>query len=152
LKLVVVLIVIIATSAAAWFPPLAGRFGLDGPTSLTQNRLLLGLDLRGGVQFVLRVNVEEALGDGSALTRDEVVALAKQAVDRRVNALGVVAPVIAVQGDQRDEILVQLPASPTSTARARSSARPRGSSGVCSRTMVFPTPRRSAAATSGGRG
>ena len=118
-KLVVMLIVVLGTSAVAWFPPLAGRLGLAGPAVLTQNRLLLGLDLKGGVQFVLRVNADEALGPDSDYTRDEIVAQAREAVDRRVNALGVVEPTIAVQGDRRDEILVQLPGF-TDVERARS--------------------------------
>ena len=107
------------TSAFAWFPPLADRFGLTAPGFLAERRLLLGLDLKGGVQFVLRVNADEALTVDSTVTRDEVVAQAREAVDRRVNALGVVEPVIAVQGDRRDEILVQLPGF-TDVERARS--------------------------------
>jgi SecD/SecF fusion protein len=117
-KLVVVLAVVIGTSAFAWFPPLADRLGLHVPGFLDQRRLLLGLDLEGGVQFVLRVNAGEALAVDSTLTRDEVVAQAREAIDRRVNALGVVEPVIAVQGDRRDEILVQLPGF-TDVERAR---------------------------------
>jgi preprotein translocase subunit SecD len=69
---------------------------------LIEKRLTLGLDLKGGVQLELRVNVEEALrGADSQVTRDEIVAQAKQAVDRRVNELGVVEPLILVQGAHR---------------------------------------------------
>jgi SecD/SecF fusion protein len=118
-KLVVILVVVIGTSAVAWLPPLGGRLGLAGPAFLTRNRLLLGLDLKGGVQFVLRVNADEVLGEGTTVTRDEIVAQAREAVDRRVNALGVVEPAIAIQGDRRDEILVQLPGF-TDVERARS--------------------------------
>jgi SecD/SecF fusion protein len=117
-KLVVLLAVVFGTSAFAWFPPLADHLGLHVPGFLAQRRLLLGLDLEGGVQFVLRVNAGEALAVDSTLTRDEVVAQAREAIDRRVNALGVVEPVIAVQGDRRDEILVQLPGF-TDVERAR---------------------------------
>ncbi len=101
-KLVVILIAAVSISAMAWLP--------DG--------LRLGLDLKGGVQFVLKVNAEEALAVDPEVTRDEVVAQSKEAVDRRVNALGVAEPVIAVQGDDRDEILVQLPGF-TDVDRAR---------------------------------
>ncbi|MPZ17339.1 MAG: hypothetical protein GEV06_05430 [Luteitalea sp.] len=118
-KLIVILAVVIGMSAFAWFPPLADELGWSGPRFLTQKRLLLGLDLKGGVQFVLRVNAGEALAVDPTLTRDEVVAQAKEAIDRRVNALGVVEPVIAVQGDLRDEILIQLPGF-TDVERARS--------------------------------
>lgn len=118
-KLVFVFAVVIGTSAIAWFPPVANHLGLSLPRVLTQNRLLLGLDLRGGVQFVLRVNAAEALAVDPDVTRDEVVAQAREAVERRINALGVVEPLVAVQGDARDEILVQLPGF-TDVERARS--------------------------------
>jgi preprotein translocase SecF subunit len=123
-KLVVILAVVIGTSAIAWFPPLADRLGLPAPRFLTQKRLRLGLDLRGGVQFVLQVNADEALtrvnaDEAPTVTRDEIVAQAREAIDRRVNALGVLEPVIAVQGDRRDQIVVQLPGF-TDVERARS--------------------------------
>src|SRR5688572_4100796 len=108
-KLVVILAVVIGTSAFAWVPPLANRLGLPLPAFMAERRLSLGLDLKGGVQFVLRVNAQEALGADPSQTRDEVVAQAREAVDRRINALGVLEPVIAVQGEHRDEILIQLP-------------------------------------------
>ena len=107
-KLVLILAVVIGTSAFAWFPPLG-------------KGLLLGLDLKGGVQFVLRVNADEALASenaGEDVTRDDIVAQAREAIDRRINALGVVEPIIAVQGEHRDEILVQLPGF-TDVERAR---------------------------------
>jgi len=122
-KLAVILAVVIGTSAFAWLPPLAEHLGLSAPRFVSEKRLLLGLDLKGGVQFVLRVNADEALAragadEGPAVTRDSIVAQAKEAVDRRINALGVVEPVIAVQGERRDEILVQLPGF-TDVERAR---------------------------------
>jgi SecD/SecF fusion protein len=117
-KLVVTLALVIGASAFAWVPPLADRLGLPLPRVLAERRLSLGLDLRGGVQFVLRVNVHEALAVDPTVTRDEVVAQAREAVDRRVNALGVLEPVITVQGDGRDEIAVQLPGF-TDVERAR---------------------------------
>jgi len=113
-----VLAVIFGSSIFAWYPPLADFAGLSGPGFLLEKRLTLGLDLRGGVQFVLRVNVDEALGANAQVTRDEIVLQAKQAVDRRINELGVLEPVILVQGANRDEILVQLPGF-TDVARAR---------------------------------
>jgi SecD/SecF fusion protein len=117
-KLVVVLVIVVGSSAFAWGPPLAERLGLNVPRFLIERRLLLGLDLRGGVQFVLRVNADEALAIEPGVTRDEVVAQAREAIDRRVNALGVLEPVIAIQGDRRDELLVQLPGF-TDVERAR---------------------------------
>ena len=95
-----------------------GSIGLSSPQFLLQKRLVLGLDLKGGVQFVLRVNVAEALDRGAQATREEIVAQARQAVEKRVNALGVVEPLIAVQGANRDQLLVQLPGF-TDVTRAR---------------------------------
>ena len=117
-KLVVILALVIGASAFAWVPPLADRLGLPLPELVAERRLSLGLDLKGGVQFVLRVNAQEALAVDASLTRDDVVAQAREAVDRRINALGVLEPVIAVQGEQRDEILIQLPGF-TDVERAR---------------------------------
>src|SRR5262245_18498368 len=85
---------------------------------LVTKGLTLGLDLKGGVQFVLRVNVDEIRSQDSRVPRDEIVAQAKQAVDRRINDLGVLEPLIVVQGANRDELLVQLPGF-TDEARAR---------------------------------
>ena len=118
-KVALVLAVIFVSSIWAWYPPLADRAGVSGPRFLMQKRLALGLDLKGGVQFQLRVNVDEALRAGADVTRDEIVEQAKQAVDRRINELGVVEPLIAVQGANRDELLVQLPGFADVT-RARS--------------------------------
>ena len=72
---------------------------------------------------MLRVNADEVLGrpgaaQNGSVTRADIVAQAKEAIDRRINALGVVEPVIAVQGDRGDEILVQLPGF-TDVGRAR---------------------------------
>jgi SecD/SecF fusion protein len=117
-RLVVVVALVLATSAFAWFPPLADRLGLPVPGFMAERQLTLGLDLRGGVQFVLRVNADEALDRDPTMTRAEIVAQAREAVDRRVSALGVLEPVIAVQGDRGDEILVQLPGF-TDAAHAR---------------------------------
>jgi len=118
-KLAVILAVVFGISAFAWLPPLADRLGWSGPQVLVQKRLLLGLDLKGGVQFVLRVNADEALAIDPTVTRAEVVSQAREAIDRRINALGVVEPVIAIQGGDRDELLIQLPGF-TDVERARS--------------------------------
>ena len=118
-RVVVVAAVMVASSIFAWYPPLADAFGVSAPKFLMEKRLALGLDLRGGVQFVLRVNVEEALQKDPKVAREEIVEQAKQAVDRRINALGVLEPLIAVQGAGRDELLVQLPGfADVSRARA----------------------------------
>src|SRR5262245_45080785 len=94
----IALAVILGVSVFAWYPPLADRVGWSGPPLFFLKRLTLGLDLKGGVQLVLRVNVNEALGVDPGITSDEIVSQARQTIDRRVNELGVVEPLIAVQG------------------------------------------------------
>src|ERR1051326_5530749 len=43
------------------YPLLADRYHLPNPSWLKANQLKLGLDLKGGVQLRMRVNVEDAL-------------------------------------------------------------------------------------------
>jgi protein-export membrane protein SecD len=62
----------------------------------------LGLDLQGGLQVLLEADVPagEALEPGA-------LDVAAQIIDNRVNALGVVEPLVQTQGDRR--IIVELP-------------------------------------------
>jgi len=95
-KIIVTLAVTLGISIFAWYPWLAGATGLPDPQFMRTRRLVLGLDLRGGVQMTLRVNTDDAA------TVDQ----AREAIERRVNALGVTEPSIAAKGN---EIVVQLP-------------------------------------------
>ena len=61
-----------------------------------------GLDLQGGLQVVLEADV----GPEQTVTSDSIDS-AKQIIENRINALGVVEPQIQVLGNRR--ILVQLP-------------------------------------------
>ena len=180
-RLVATVVVTFGISLFAWYPVLADRYGLAIPDFLLEKRPRLGLDLKGGVQMVLRVNTDDAVlvetrntarrldealtregvkrgpievlgagrfrvadirpeddhtlrrvsaeiasefdresGVGGVYTftiargalagmRTETVRQARQTVDRRVNALGVAEPMIAIQGASGDEIVVQLP-------------------------------------------
>lgn len=72
-----------------------------GLAVLYLNPFRLGLDLQGGVHVVL-----QAVPGGDAVT-DEAMAGALAVVERRVNGLGVVEPVIQREG--RDRIIVELP-------------------------------------------
>lgn len=62
----------------------------------------LGLDLQGG----LRVLLQAALPEGATLD-PESLNVARSIIERRVNALGVVEPLIQIQGSNR--IVVELP-------------------------------------------
>jgi SecD/SecF fusion protein len=97
----VVIAAVVALSVWAIYPP--------------DQKIKLGLDLKGGVHLVLRVKTDDALqrqtqATGTALNdlRRETVQQALSTIERRVNELGVAEPVVALYGDA-DRILVQLP-------------------------------------------
>jgi protein-export membrane protein SecD/preprotein translocase SecF subunit len=98
-RIVVTLAVTLGVSIFAWYPWFARVTRLPDPQFMRSRRLVLGLDLRGGVQMTLRVNTDAAA----------TVNQAREAIERRVNALGVTEPIIAVQGATGNEIVVQLP-------------------------------------------
>ncbi len=60
-KFVVTVVVTLGISFFAWYPLLADRYGLPAPGFIMEKRLKLGLDLKGGVQMVLRVNTGDAV-------------------------------------------------------------------------------------------
>ena len=60
-KTLTILGVIVLFAAVGVYPMLAHRFGLPAPAWLMAKQLQLGLDLKGGVHLVLRVNREDAL-------------------------------------------------------------------------------------------
>src|SRR5262245_8599745 len=119
-RIAVTLVVTLGLSIFAWYPMLADRAGLPNPEFMRERRPRLGLDLRGGVHMVLRVNTDDAValetrragalsGAAIAAVRADTVRQARETIERRVNALGVAEPIIAIQGAAADEILVQLP-------------------------------------------
>ncbi|MEQ1869955.1 MAG: protein translocase subunit SecD [Vicinamibacterales bacterium] len=180
-KLVTIVLVTIIFGAVGVYPIVGPRFGINSPKWLMDRALKLGLDLKGGVHLVLRVQTDDALKiesetemerlretlskagigtSGLALSgvtgfkvegirpeqdpafrtsanevstnfdrdsgvngvytfsmkqsvqqalRDEAVVQARQTIERRVNELGVTEPSIAQQGNEGNQILVQLP-------------------------------------------
>lgn len=79
---------------------------LDHLMAQSKGRLQLGLDLKGGVAFILEVD-ESAVADVPEGERTEKLAKAIEIIGDRINGLGVAEPVIRVIGDNRIE--VQLP-------------------------------------------
>ncbi len=79
---------------------IGGTIGLTSNTIL--NNIKLGLDLQGGFEVLYEVNPAE---EGQEITSD-VVSDTAEALDRRVNVLGVSEPVIQVEDGNR--IRVQL--------------------------------------------
>src|SRR4030095_13681342 len=167
-------------TGVAVYPILAEAYHMPSPAWLQQKQLKLGLDLKGGVHLVLRVQTDDAIRLQSDQTAEQLrealrmrnipgmvstpsisqirvegippaqdaafrdasadlstsfdrspgangsytfnmkpniqnqlrvdsVVQARQTIDRRVNELGVAEPQIAEQGQNGDEILVQLP-------------------------------------------
>ena len=60
-KALTILAVIVIFSAVGVYPIVAQRFGLPAPSWLMAKQLQLGLDLKGGVHLVMRVNRDDAL-------------------------------------------------------------------------------------------
>ncbi len=60
-KTLTILAVVVIFAAVGVYPILAQRFGLPAPSWLMAKQLQLGLDLKGGVHLVMRVNRDDAL-------------------------------------------------------------------------------------------
>ena len=60
-KLITIAVVLVVFSALGVYPIVAGRYGVHSPGWLMDKQLKLGLDLKGGVQLVLRVQTDDAL-------------------------------------------------------------------------------------------
>jgi preprotein translocase subunit SecD len=65
----------------------------------------LGLDLRGGASFIVRVRVD----DVPLAQRREVVEQSRQVIERRMNAYGLSEAPVQPYGSRGNELLVQLP-------------------------------------------
>jgi len=60
-KVIVIVAVLIIFGAVGVYPIVAARYGVHSPGWLTEKQLKLGLDLKGGVHLVLRVQTDDAL-------------------------------------------------------------------------------------------
>ncbi len=60
-KVVTVISVLVIFAAVGVYPIVASQFGIQSPSWLMAKQLKLGLDLKGGVHFVMRVETEDAL-------------------------------------------------------------------------------------------
>jgi len=98
----VLLIAILILAIIAVYVDLPNSPGLHiGP--LQQDfRIRQGLDLQGGLQVLLQADVES-----SAELEQGALGVAATIIENRVNALGVVEPLVQTQGEQR--IIVELP-------------------------------------------
>ena len=60
-KVTTILAVLVIFAAVGVYPIVASQFGIKSPSWLMQKQLKLGLDLKGGVHLVLRVQTDDAL-------------------------------------------------------------------------------------------
>ena len=60
-KVITVLAVTVIFAAVGVYPLIAQRYGITSPSWLMDKALKLGLDLKGGVHLVLRVQTDDAL-------------------------------------------------------------------------------------------
>jgi preprotein translocase subunit SecD len=127
-KVIAIGVVLVVFGALGVYPLIATRLGIGSPRWLIDRQLALGLDLRGGVQLVVRVDTGYAVRleaqqktlspEAEAEIRNDTVARTIETIERRVNELGVAEPGIARQGTAGDEILIQLPGM-TNVERAK---------------------------------
>ncbi len=71
-KVLTILVVFVLFFGIGVYPILAQRYGLPAPSWLMSKQLKLGLDLRGGVQLVLRVHTDEALQIFTTTTSEQL--------------------------------------------------------------------------------
>jgi preprotein translocase subunit SecD len=118
-KAIAIAVVLVVFGSIGVYPLVAARLGINAPQWLLARQLALGLDLKGGVQLVVRVDTGYAVRLESqqatlspaaeAEIRRDAVRRTIETIERRINELGVAEPNIAPQGTAGDEILIQLP-------------------------------------------
>src|SRR5262245_29453447 len=84
-KVITILVVFIAFFAVGVYPILATRYSLPSPGWLQDRQLKLGLDLKGGVHLVLRVETDDAL---RGETETELERLREELQNRKVAVAG----------------------------------------------------------------
>ena len=101
-KTLTILAVVVIFSAVGVYPILAQRFGLPAPSWLMAKQLQLGLDLKGGVHLVMRVNRDDALRI-STETAGEQLREALQTAGVPVGTINVTSPTtFRVEGIPQD--------------------------------------------------
>ena len=80
-KFITIMAVFVVFAAVGVYPIVADRFHLPGPSWLMDRQLRLGLDLKGGVHLVLRVQTDDAL---RGETQTEMERLREELQNRRI--------------------------------------------------------------------
>jgi preprotein translocase subunit SecD len=88
-KLITILVVFVVFAGVGVYPILAARRGIQSPSWLMDKQLKLGLDLKGGVHLVLRVQTDDAL---RLETDTETERLREELTKRNIPFTNLVAP------------------------------------------------------------
>jgi preprotein translocase subunit SecD len=88
-KVVTVLAVTVIFAAVGVYPLIAQRYGINSPSWLMDKALKLGLDLKGGVHLVLRVQTDDAL---RLTTQQEMERLREALKTRNITVANIDAP------------------------------------------------------------
>src|SRR5687768_9737049 len=88
-KLITVVTVFVVFAAVGIYPIVAARYNIQSPRFLIDRQLKLGLDLKGGVHFVLRVQTDDAL---RLATEQEMERLRAELTTRGITVGNVAAP------------------------------------------------------------
>ena len=91
-KLLTILAVLVVFAGVGVYPILASRYGFRSPGWLQEKQLKLGLDLRGGVHLVMRVETDDAL---KLETDTESERLREELTKRQVTFTTLVAPTVS---------------------------------------------------------
>jgi preprotein translocase subunit SecD len=88
-KFVTIVAVLIAFGSVGVYPIVAARYGIRSPALLMDKQLKLGLDLKGGVHLVLRVQTDDAL---KIETDQEMERLREQLRTKNIPSSSLVSP------------------------------------------------------------
>ena len=88
-KLITVVTVFVVFAAVGIYPIVAARYNIQSPRVLIDRQLKLGLDLKGGVHFVLRVQTDDAL---RLATEQEMERLRADLMTRGIAVGNITAP------------------------------------------------------------
>jgi preprotein translocase subunit SecD len=88
-RVLTVIAVLVAFGAVGVYPIIAARYGVHSPAVLMDKQLKLGLDLKGGVHLVLRVETDDAL---KSETETEMERLREELQNRKIPFTTLSAP------------------------------------------------------------
>ena len=88
-KILTVIGVLVVFAAVGVYPIVAAYYGVRSPSWLLDKQLKLGLDLKGGVHLVLRVQTDDAL---RVQTESEMERLREELKKRNINVAGISSP------------------------------------------------------------